>query len=110
MPESINSYEGRLLASMLESQGRQLGRMQETQERIVTALESLGRLEERMNALQERQEEDRARVAAQEVRLQVVEVSLPPLKEIRRWVVGSVAASFGIVGTVIAALIVKLVH
>jgi hypothetical protein len=106
----IQSTEGRLLASMLEAQGRQLERVEETLQRVTEVLESIGRLDERLGSIQRQQVTDRSEIAAQSERIRIMEVSMPALKEIRRWVIGAVAACFGMIGTGIVAIVVKAVH
>lgn len=102
----IQSHEARLLASMLESHGRQLSRIDDTLQQVTKILENLGRLEERFVAMNEKQDMDREEVSDHESRLKVLEVEMPALREVRAWVITGVLATVAIVG----ASMLKGVH
>jgi hypothetical protein len=99
--DALRSHEGQILATMLQAQGAQLGKMQETLERVGEAIETLARVEERLITVEKRSDDH-------ETRLRAVEVDMPPLKEIRSWIVGAVVAVGGLIGSGVVAIIAKV--
>jgi hypothetical protein len=96
MPAEISSHEGKLLASILEGQGRQLARIDDTLTQVSKILENLGRLEERQAETTRAIERAFEAIADKDTRLKVVEIEVPSLKEVRRWVITGVLSTIGI--------------
>lgn len=102
---NMNSAEAQILAERTQHMQADIGRAVETMQDIQRKLELLPAMSASVEHL--RADLVRSTTAARdhEKRIQQIEQQLPGLAELRRWVIGGVLASVGMMGTALVKLV-----
>lgn len=103
--ELLKSTEARLLGREMRHMREHMEQFAQSQREISASLVVLARLETNHAAILSRQSELTKSAEGHEDRLREVELNMPGLKELRKWVIGGVIAGVGMLG----ASLIKLV-
>lgn len=102
----LQSTEARLLGREMRNMREHMEQFAVSQREISASLAVLSRLEVNHASFLERQIELAKTTRNQEERLRSVELDMPGLKELRKWVIGGVIAGVGMLGASLIKLVI----
>lgn len=87
--------------------GESIERVEATVNSIAETLSSLVRIEERQVAINNKLAEGSVAMSLQDARIKAIELTMPGLSELRKWVIGGVLSGIGMIGAAVVHLVVK---
>ena len=103
--DGLTSVDAKILNMRLDTMQTEMNRIGEAAVEISQSLQVLSRLEQGHQGILDRLKDGAERFKSHESRLQTIEVHMPALIELRKWVIGGILAGLGMVGVAIFKLV-----